>query len=103
MQLAYLIFADVLLLDDVAIQLSDISNYYNRHSIIEPVLIRDYELARFLTAQMVNETVINDHQMNKQFIRLVHHIFGFCKSYKFHISEFYAKCSKYIPVRSGLF
>ena len=41
------------------------------------VLIRDYELARFLTAQMVNETVINDHQMNKQFIRLVHHIFGF--------------------------
>jgi hypothetical protein len=27
----------------------------------------------------------------------------FCKSYKFHISEFYAKCSKYIPVQSGLF
>ena len=27
----------------------------------------------------------------------------FCKSYKFRISEFYAKCSKYIPVPSGLF
>ena len=37
------------------------------------------------------------------FIRQVYHRLVFCKSYKFRISEFYAKCSKYIPVPSGLF
>ena len=52
----------------------------------------------------------NDHFWPRWFLSFTNYLYVrftiewfFCKSYKFHISEFYAKCSKYIPVQSGLF